>query len=211
MSCVRFLFFDSGRDGLWNHFNAAFDGKVVSKKFYICYTQQSCKSWRDGRCPSGQSIGRGVMNLNTMETCLIAAGKNLTGIVGNRDNKFHPGSTEINTITNVSNVNLGQLTKVQVEKKMEMLGDAKVKDTSRSRTTTTRIEGHDLEPMSWNAFGCELMGELLHRFKPRAVTLYCASDPLELLPMFEQKIPVIAYCYLSQLQQTLGCFNIINT
>lgn len=134
------------------------------------------------------------MNLNTMETCLIAAGKNLTGIVGNRDNKFHPGSTEINTITNVSKVNLGQLTKVQVEKKMDMLGDAKVKDSSRSRPTSSRVEGHDMEPMSWNAFGPELIGELLHRFKPRAVTLYCANDPLELLPMFEQKIPVIAYC-----------------
>ena len=169
---------------------------MVSKKFYVCYTQQSCKAWRDDRCPSGQSIGRGVLNLSAMETCLIAAGKNLTSIVGNWENKYHPGTTEINTITNVAKVNVNQLLKFQVEKKVNMLGDARVKGSSRSKDAT-RLEGHDMEPMSWNTLGSELISELLHRFKPRAVTLYCASDPHELLPMFEQKIPVVAYCFSS--------------
>lgn len=59
----RFLFFDSNREGLWGHFNGCFDtktNKITSKKFYVTYTQSSCKRWRDMKCPSGTSLGRGV-------------------------------------------------------------------------------------------------------------------------------------------------------
>ena len=101
---IRFLFLDSGREGLWGHFNSAFPGKILTKKFYINYTQQSVKKWRDERCPSGSSLGRGVLNLSCLEACLIAAGKNLPSIIGNRDNKYHGGSCEVNVISGVSKV-----------------------------------------------------------------------------------------------------------
>lgn len=141
-----------------------------------------------------------VMNLNAVETCLVMAGRQLTNIVGNRENKFHPGTTELNVLANVSKVNVDDLVKVPTSIKIDMLGEARVKDSSRSTGSTGRREdGHESEPMSWDCFSSEFMSELLHRFRPKAVTLYCASDPIEVLAMMENKIPVIAYCSMIQL------------
>lgn len=136
------------------------------------------------------------MNLAAVETCLVTAGRHLGSIVGNRDNKYHPGSTELNVLSNVGKVNVSDLTKVAVGVKVDMLDESVVKDTARSNTGTAR-DSHDTEPISWHCFGIELMGELLHRFRPKLVVLYTASDPLEILPMMEAKTPVIAYCILA--------------
>ncbi|CAK9038691.1 unnamed protein product, partial [Durusdinium trenchii] len=189
-----FLFLDSGREGLWGHFNSAFPGKILAKKFYINYTQQSVKKWRDERCPSGSSLGRGVLNLSCLEACLIAAGKNLPSIIGNRDNKYHGGSCEVNVISGVSKVNPSALTKIATSVKLSMLADSQVKDSARSRATA-RDDGHDREPMAWAPLGHGLMSELVHRFRPKSVTLFCASDPVEILPILECKIPVVAFCH----------------
>lgn len=137
------------------------------------------------------------MNLNAVETCLVMAGRQFANIVGNRENKYHPGTTEMNVLANVGKVNVDDLTRVPTSIKIDMLGEARVKDSSRS--TGRRDDGHDTEPMSWECFSSEFMAELLHRFRPKAVTLYCASDPIEILAMLENKIPAIAYCSVVQL------------
>ena len=128
----------------------------------------------------------------------MIAGRQFTNIVGNRENKFHPGTTELNVLANVGKVNVDDLTRVPTSIKIDMLGEARVKDSARS-TATGRDDGHETEPMSWDCFSGEFMAELLHRFRPKAVTLYCASDPIEILAMLENKIPVMAYCSVIQL------------
>ena len=84
------------------------------------------------------------------------------------------------------------LTKLPVQQKIRFLGDAQIRDTARSRNAS-RDSGHDVEPMSWSCQGREIMEEFVHRFRPRSVSLLCASDPLEALPMLEMKIPVLAF------------------
>lgn len=101
LSKLSFLFLDSGREGLWTHFHNTFPSAKLTKKFYITYSQASVKLWRDIRCPSGASLSRGVMNLPSVECVLVQHGRNFQSLVGNRDNKVHPGSTETNVITNV--------------------------------------------------------------------------------------------------------------
>lgn len=133
------------------------------------------------------------MNLSAIEACLVAGGRHLPTIVGTRQNKLHPGTTESNTLVSVAKVDVQQLTKVATSLKVSMLGAAQVKDPSRPRAGT-RDDGHESEPLSWSPVAGDFMAELLHRFRPRMVTLLCASDPAELLSMFETKTPVVAFC-----------------
>ena len=89
----------------------------------------------------------------------MAAGKHLPTVAGNRPNQLHQGPTASNVLMQVSKADFKEMNKVDFATKRTFLGEALVKDPSRSKVEDVKlgVGGKAMEPMSYHVMSHELM------------------------------------------------------
>ena len=159
MSFLRFLFLDGGRDGLQSNFWASFmnTSKPFQKRFHIVYNETSVRAAKQQKSATGVSQERGCLNLAQLENACVAAGRSLLTVVGqNRANKLHQGTTARNVLMQVNKPDLSKLTKVEPSLKRTLLGNALVKDPSRSKVDD-HVAAEEAEPLNFHVMSHEFL------------------------------------------------------
>jgi len=125
----------------------------------VVFSENSVKAAKQARNATGLAQERGCLNLSQLETVCVAAGKHLPTIVGQRPNKLHQGSTASNVLMQVSKPDFKEMNKVDFATKRTFLGEALVKDPSRSKSEDGKlgVGGEAMEPMSYHVMSHELM------------------------------------------------------
>jgi hypothetical protein len=131
-----------------------------------------------------------------LETLSIVSNSatNLQEIIGSRKNKHYVGTTSGDSIYGVRKCDLKKpVVRVSRQDKEMMLGQA-LCSSARGKKAPTKVPGLSLEPINFSTPSRELMEELCHRFRPKAVFLLTAADPTAAAPFLELQIPVCAFC-----------------
>ena len=86
--------------------------------------------------------------------------------------------------------------------KHELLGSFRVAGApnNQQRTNASAKDNVAGEPITWNPRHSHMIEELLHRYRPRAVTLMTAAEPATASVILTKRIPVTAICSLAASQ-----------
>lgn len=136
------------------------------------------------------------MSIKQRETILVASAATnarFSLIVGNRTNLNHKGSTMGDSLYDVKKNDLKFVPKVSTEKKKELLGGRRFKDSRDRDKSGNDVEGA-LEPVNWSTPAPSLVQELCHRFNAKAMVLLTAGCPSVTEVTLMRQIPLLAIC-----------------